>query len=44
MTVARLEALGARRADIRQGDVTWVVLADVEDNEFLRASLATELS
>ena len=32
--VARLEALGARRADIGQGDVTWVVMADVEDNEF----------
>jgi hypothetical protein len=32
--VARLEALGARRADIGQGDVTWVVMADPEDNEF----------
>jgi predicted enzyme related to lactoylglutathione lyase len=32
--VARLEALGARRADIGQGDVSWVVMADVEDNEF----------
>jgi hypothetical protein len=32
--VARLEGLGARRADIGQGDVPWVVMADVEDNEF----------
>lgn len=33
--VARLEALGARRADIGQGsEVTWVVLADPEGNEF----------
>jgi predicted enzyme related to lactoylglutathione lyase len=32
--VARLEALGARRADIGQGDVTWVVMADIEGNEF----------
>jgi len=32
--VARLEGLGARRADIGQGDVGWVVMADVEDNEF----------
>jgi hypothetical protein len=32
--VARLESLGARRADIGQGDVTWVVMADVEGNEF----------
>ena len=32
--VARLEALGARRVDIGQGDVTWVVMADVEGNEF----------
>ena len=32
--VARLEALGARRADIGQGDVTWVVMADPEGNEF----------
>ena len=32
--VARLEGLGARRADIGQGDVSWVVMADVEDNEF----------
>ncbi|HJQ41822.1 MAG TPA: VOC family protein [Jatrophihabitantaceae bacterium] len=33
--VARLEALGARRVDVGQGsDVTWVVLADPEGNEF----------
>ena len=32
--VARLEALGARRADIDQGDVSWIVMADPEDNEF----------
>jgi hypothetical protein len=32
--VARLEALGARRTDIGQGDVSWVVMADIEGNEF----------
>jgi catechol 2,3-dioxygenase-like lactoylglutathione lyase family enzyme len=32
--VARLLALGARHADIGQGAVTWVVMADVEGNEF----------
>jgi hypothetical protein len=32
--VARLLALGARRADIGQGDVPWDVLADPEGNEF----------
>ncbi len=32
--VARLERLGARRADIGQGDVEWVVMADPEGNEF----------
>ena len=32
--VARLEALGATRVDIGQGDVTWIVMADVEGNEF----------
>lgn len=31
---ARLRALGAVDADIGQGDVPWVVLADVEGNEF----------
>ncbi|GGG48057.1 lactoylglutathione lyase [Kocuria dechangensis] len=41
--VARLEALGARRADVGQGpEVSWVVLADPEGNEFcvLRLSAA----
>ncbi|MFY9587277.1 MAG: VOC family protein [Actinomycetota bacterium] len=32
--VARLEALGAKRIDIGQGDVHWVVMADPEGNEF----------
>ena len=32
--VARLVALGARRIDIGQGGVSWVVLADPEGNEF----------
>ncbi|MEV4349901.1 VOC family protein [Actinoplanes sp. NPDC049596] len=32
--VARLTALGATPADIGQGDVDWVVLADPEGNEF----------
>lgn len=32
--VQRLEGLGARRVDIGQGDVTWVVMADPEGNEF----------
>jgi predicted enzyme related to lactoylglutathione lyase len=33
--VARLEALGATRASVGQGDeVTWVVLADPDGNEF----------
>jgi hypothetical protein len=33
--VARLLGLGARRVDIGQGDdVSWVVLADPEGNEF----------
>ncbi len=32
--VERILALGARRVDIGQGDVSWVVLADPEDNEF----------
>lgn len=33
--VARLEALGATRADVGQtGEETWVVLADPEGNEF----------
>ena len=32
--VARLEALGATRVDVGQGDVHWVVMADPEGNEF----------
>jgi predicted enzyme related to lactoylglutathione lyase len=30
----RLLGLGARRVDIGQGDVAWIVLADPEGNEF----------
>ena len=32
--VDRLTALGATRIDIGQGDVSWVVMADTDDNEF----------
>ncbi|RPK88907.1 MULTISPECIES: VOC family protein [Streptomyces] len=32
--VRRLLGLGARRADVGQGDESWIVLADPEDNEF----------
>ena len=32
--VERLIGLGATRVDIGQGDVTWVVLADPDGNEF----------
>lgn len=32
--VQRLERLGAKRADIGQGDVSWVVMTDPEGNEF----------
>lgn len=33
--VARLEALGARRVDVGQGgEVSWVVMADPDGNEF----------
>ena len=32
--VERLLGLGARRIDIGQGDVSWVVMADPDDNEF----------
>ncbi|MCU1388822.1 MAG: hypothetical protein JWL72_2160 [Ilumatobacteraceae bacterium] len=32
--VERLIALGARRIDIGQGDVDWIVMADPDDNEF----------
>lgn len=39
--VQRLIGLGARRIDVGQGAVSWVVLADPEGNEFciLRAPL-----
>jgi catechol 2,3-dioxygenase-like lactoylglutathione lyase family enzyme len=30
----RLHGLGARRVDVGQGDVPWIVLADPEGNEF----------
>ena len=32
--VARLEGLGARRVNVGQGNVPWVVMADPEGNEF----------
>ena len=32
--VVRLESLGAKRVDIGQGEVRWVVMADPEGNEF----------
>ncbi|TKK91666.1 VOC family protein [Herbidospora galbida] len=32
--LARLEALGAKPADVGQGDVPWTVMADPEGNEF----------
>lgn len=32
--VSRLLELGARRVDISQGEVSWVVLAGIEGNEF----------
>jgi predicted enzyme related to lactoylglutathione lyase len=34
MEVERLVELGARRVDIGQGDVDWVVMADPDGNEF----------
>jgi predicted enzyme related to lactoylglutathione lyase len=44
--VGRLEALGARRVSIGQGEVSWVVMADPEGNEFdvLRPLTAEELA
>jgi hypothetical protein len=45
--VARLEALGAVRTDVGQGDdQTWVVMADPDGNEFdvLRALTPDELA
>ncbi len=32
--VARLEAVGAKRVDIGQGEQSWVVMEDPEGNEF----------
>jgi Glyoxalase-like domain len=32
--VARLESLGATRADIGQAETAWIVMADPEGNEF----------
>lgn len=32
--VRRLEELGARRTDIGQRDVSWIVMADPQGNEF----------
>ena len=32
--VERVMAFGATRVDVGQGDVSWVVLADPEGNEF----------
>ncbi len=42
--VERLISLGASRLDVGQGDVSWVVLADPEGNEFcvLQARQTTE--
>jgi hypothetical protein len=45
--VARLEGLGARRADVGQGPgASWVVMTDTEGNEFcvLRPLTAEELA
>jgi hypothetical protein len=40
--VERLLALGAVRVDVGQIDVTWVVMADPEGNEFCVMSEATD--
>jgi hypothetical protein len=41
--VTRLEALGARRVSVGQGEVSWVVMADPEGNEFdVRRPLTAE--
>jgi len=44
--VGRLEALGARRVSVGQGEVSWVVMADPDGNEFdvLRPLTAEELA
>ena len=39
--VSRLVGLGATPTDVGQGDVTWVVLADPEGNEFCVLSSAS---
>ncbi|OKI19415.1 VOC family protein [Streptomyces sp. CB03911] len=39
--VERLLALGARRADVGQGEQSWTVLADPEGNEFCVLSART---
>jgi hypothetical protein len=43
--LARLEALGARRVSVGQGDIGWVVMADPDGNEFdvLKPLTPTEL-
>jgi hypothetical protein len=44
--VARLETLGASRIDVGQGEVSWVVMADPDGNEFdvLRALTPDDLA
>jgi predicted enzyme related to lactoylglutathione lyase len=42
LEVARLLALGAREVSVGQGEVTWVVLADPEGNEFCVLRSLTE--
>ena len=44
--VERLLSLGATKVDIGQGDVSWVVMADPDGNEFciLRAGTPEELA
>jgi predicted enzyme related to lactoylglutathione lyase len=43
-TVTRLEGLGAQRIDIGQRDVSWVVMADPEGNEFCVARVLRGVS
>lgn len=42
--VARLESMGATRADIGQSDVTWVVMSDPDGNEFCILSPRDDLN
>ncbi|MBA3286615.1 MAG: VOC family protein [Acidimicrobiia bacterium] len=42
--VERLLALGAKHADVGQGEQSWVVLADPEGNEFCVLSSRTSAS